>query len=334
MKKIFLLLILVFVFSGCSSSKPVSVGEQKKENVKMNICWMLPVGVGEAMKPQFLSDLKANGIDADIKIASEGKDFNFNDMVNCQVAFVDEFVSAIIMKDNNNWRAVGRTSDLRIGVLAPKDSKINSFKDLKGKVIGGHVGAVGFLDKKSQENDMDPKSSLLFSSMNDEEIRSAILKSDGKSWGRYEAIVVLDNLFAYFQVKDKAKIIDQGSMVLPILARNDYIQNNPEVMVNFFKAFSISLNSFRKNMISEKKFSIKSMPEDIAPSVYKLTYGQEENFDEQGLKPFRFNFNKDEINSLQRVADIVFDFPFTKPRINIMDYIDLSYMEKAMEKKK
>ena len=334
MKKIFFLIISILLVSGCINTKSVSVNEIKKENVKMNICWMLPAGVGEAMKSQFLSDLKANGIDADIKIASDTKDFNFNDMVNCQVAFVDEFVGAIVIKDNSNWRVVSRTNNLRIGVLAPKDSKINSFKDLEGKIVGGHVGGIIFLDKKSGENNMDPKSSFSFLPMDDEEIRSVILKSNGKDWGKIDSIIALDNLFAYFQIKDNVKIIDQGVMVLPVLARNDYIQNNPEAMVNFYKAFSSSLNSFRKNMISEKKLSIEGMPEEMAPSIYKLTYEKEENFDEQGMKPFRFYFNKEEIDSLQRATDLVFDFPFTKPRINIMDFIDLSYMQKALESSK
>ena len=87
-------------------------------------------------------------------------------------------------------------------------------------------------------------------------------------------------------------------------------------------------------MISEKKLSIEGMPEEMAPSIYKLTYEKEENFDEQGMKPFRFYFNKEEIDSLQRATDLVFDFPFTKPRINIMDFIDLSYMQKALESSK
>ena len=173
-----------------------------------------------------------------------------------------------------------------------------------------------------------------FLPMDDEEIRSVILKSNGKDWGKIDSIIALDNLFAYFQIKDNVKIIDQGVMVLPVLARNDYIQNNPEAMVNFYKAFSSSLNSFRKNMISEKKLSIEGMPEEMAPSIYKLTYEKEENFDEQGMKPFRFYFNKEEIDSLQRATDLVFDFPFTKPRINIMDFIDLSYMQKALESSK
>lgn len=329
-------LIFIFLFlclAGCTNKSETGVGGTEKSSIRMDIFWGLPVGIAEAMTPFLVTDLKEQGIDVTIKNDIKNKNINFEDVVNNEVLIVGDLVSSIILKDNDDWRLVGRLSDYRVGLLVPKNSEILTFKDLVGKKIVGNVSGAKFVKIRSEANGLNMETSFNFVPMDDEGIRRLILGDDKKDWGGYDAVVVPDGLLAYFEAKGLAKLIDQDIIVLPILARNSFIQDNPEAMVDFFQAFAKSMNDFRKNMVAEKKFTIDGMPADLAPQIHYTTYRNEENFDEKGEMPLRFYFNKEEIDSLQATADMVFDYPLAEPRINIMDYIDVSYVEKALERK-
>ena len=160
-----------------------------------------------------------------------------------------------------------------------------------------------------------------------------MINSKNGEWDDCDAIIVPDALLAYFQVKNLAKMIDQDMITTVIMTRNQYIQDNPEVMVDFFRAFAKTLNDFRKNMISEKKFIVDGMPVDIAAQVYHITYDYADNFNEEAEKPLCFYLNKAEIDYCQANADMVFDYAPAKPRLTINDIIDVSYAEKALERK-
>lgn len=329
-------LIIIFLFlclAGCVNKSGTEIGNTEKTPIKMDIFWGLPVGIAEAMTPFLIADLKEQGIEASIKNDIKNKNINFEDVVNNEVLILGDLVSMIVLKDSDDWRLVGRLSDYRVGLLVPNDSDISSFKDLVGKKIVGNVATVKFIKIRSDANGLDMETSFNFVPMDDEGIRQLIIGNNKKDWGGYDAVIVPDGLLAYFEAKGLAKLIDQDIIVLPILARNSFIQENPEVMVNFFKAFTKSMNGFRKNMVTEKKFAIDGMPADLATQIHNTTYQNEENFDEKGEKPLRFYFNKTEIDSLQAMADYVFDYPITEPRINVMDYIDVSYAEKVLERK-
>ena len=333
MKKIIAVLILSLLLSSCGKREKSLEQKEIKASVPMIIFWGVQLGIPNAMSPSLIENLKLNNIDATIHTDETVKNLDFSSVVNDQVLILSDFIASIILRDNLDWRVVGRLNDFRVGIMVPNQSSVNQFADLRDKRVCGNVFFVKMIKTHSEKIGMVPETFLKFFPTDDEKIRQAVINSKNGEWEDCDAILVPDSLLSYFEVKKLGRIIDQDIVVNMIMAKNSYIQNNPEVMVDFFRAFSTSLNIFRKNMISEKKFSVEGMPEDIAPQVYRLTYENEENFDEQALKPLRFYLNKDEIDSFQNNADMIFDYVPAKPRINVIDYIDTSYAEKALERK-
>lgn len=333
MKKVITVIILTIILSGCANKNNNVKSVETKPPVPMSMFWGLPIGITTAMSPSLASNLKDNNIDPIIHTDKNINNINFSSVVNDQVLIVSDFIAAIILKDNLNWRVVGRLNDFRVGVMVPNNSTISQFSDLKNKRICGNISLVKTLKIKSEKIGEIPENFINFSPTDDETIRQTVINAKNGNWKNCDAIIVPDALLSYFQIKKLGKIIDQDILVSVIMARNDYIQTNPEVMVDFFQAFSKTLDSFRKNMIIDKKFSVEGMPDDIASQVYHMTYDNEENFNEQALKPLRFYLNKDEIEALQQNADMTFDYVTAKPRINVNDYIDVSYAAKALERK-
>lgn len=331
MRKLFLLLILLFLFTGCDNN---SVVQERNidEPIPMDLFLGLPVGLSEAISPILSKNLEKNGIEVKINYDTKENQVNFVSVTDSQVVIVSDLVGMIMLKDNDDWRVMGRALDSKIGLLVPPGSNIKNFSDVKDKKIVGHILAANYITERAEALGWDPELDTDFSAMENEQIRKLVLDSKNNQWGEVDALIVYDNLLSYFQVKGLAELVDEGMVIFPIMAKEQYIEEHPEVMVKFFKAFVETLETFRKNMIRHKKFSIEGMPEDISEEVYEMTYLQEENFDQDGVKGLRLYFNKDEIESLQHTTNIVFKYLVPKDFINIMDYIDLSYMEKATER--
>ncbi|MDO8260291.1 MAG: ABC transporter substrate-binding protein, partial [Candidatus Magasanikbacteria bacterium] len=279
MRKI-IFVILFLSLTGCTGKTEGTTENIKKEPIKMEIFWGLPVGIAEAMKPFLLSDLKELGIEATINNDIKNININFDDIINNEIIVAGDLASMLILKYSEDWRLVGRLSDYRVGVLVPQDSNISTFKELAGKKIAGNIAVTKSVKKMSEANGLDMETSFNFVPMDDEGMRNIILGGNKKDWGGYEAVIVPDGLMAYFEVKGVAKVIEQDTIVLPILARNSFMQENPEAMYNFFQALVKSLSGFRKNMIAENKFLIDGMPSELATQIHSKTYENEENFDE------------------------------------------------------
>ena len=332
MKKIFLFIILLFTLSACSGQGDNFEGGQKTERASMNICWFSPTGIPEAIESQLVAELKVRNIDADLRSIKAEEAVKYYSGEWCDVVFADDSTVAVVVKAHDDWRIIGRTSNFRVGLVTPFNSSLKTFIDLKGKTIGTLLSGVRFVRDRAKENNMNMLFDLDLLAVDKAEMRNMVVDSKGKEWGKFDAFIMDDPLLAYVQAKSFGKLIAQDYIVMSIVTRNKYIQNNPEVVVNFFKAFAISVDDLRANMITEKKIVIEGLSPDFYQEVGNLTFNHEDNFDEERNKSLRFNFNKDEINILQNSVDMVFDFPFAKPRINILDYIDLSFMEKAMER--
>jgi ABC-type nitrate/sulfonate/bicarbonate transport system substrate-binding protein len=331
MRKYFLLLILLLVLSACGSSN-VNKEEKLDQEIPMDIFLGLPVGFSQGLSGVLTKKLKENGIEANISYDTKDRTINFFSVTENDVVVASDLVGMIMLKDNDNWRILSRVLNLRVGLLVPPGSDIKSFADIKHKKVAGHATAINFIRDRAKKLDWDPSLDINFSPMESEKIRQVVLDSENNDWSGFDALIVCDSLLSYFQVKEIAELIDEDKIIFPVMTNNLYIQEHPEAMVKFFRGFVEAVKVFRKDMIRYKKFSIEGMPEDIEQEVYAMTYSQEENFDEEGVEPLRLYFNNKEIDYLQEVADMVFTYIAQKDLINITEYIDLSYMEKAMEK--
>ncbi len=329
MRKCFLLLILLFILSACGGGN-VKQEEKLDQAIPMDIFLGFPLRFSEEFSGVLIKKLAENGIEANVSYDTKDKMINFVSATENDVVVASDLISMIMLKDNDNWRILSRILNLRVGLLVPPDSDIKNFADIKNKKIAGYATAINFIKDRAEKLGWDSIPDVNFSPMDSEKIRQLVL--DSEDWSGLDALIVCDSLLSYFQVKGIVELIEEDKIIFPVMANNIYIQEHPEAMVKFFRGFVEAVKVFRKDMIRYKKFSIEGMPEDIEQEVYTMTYSQEENFDEEGVEPLRLYFNNKEIDYLQDVADMVFTYIAQKDLINITDYIDLSYMEKAMEK--
>ena len=166
MKKLLVVFFLLLIMTGCGIQETDKQSEEKKP-VAMSIFWGLPVGISTAMSPALSNSLRENNITATIHTDETIKNVDFSSVVNDQVMILSDFIASIILKDNSDWRIVGRLNNFRVGIMVPNQSTISKFSDLKDKRICGNVSLVKTIKARSESMGVVPETFIKFFQVDD-----------------------------------------------------------------------------------------------------------------------------------------------------------------------
>jgi len=153
---------------------------------------------------------------------------------------------------------------------------------------------------------------------------------EAEKWGDIDALAGFDPTPAIFEEKGLVKNLQVGKVVSLIVMSNDYIAKNPEAPVEFLRAFYDAYDYYRNNITQANQWFIDEAGLDITLGALEIAASIEPNLSVQSKEEIRIGFNEDDYKIMQEAADFIYEQKLVKEQVNMEDYIDLSYLEQAL----
>jgi ABC-type nitrate/sulfonate/bicarbonate transport system substrate-binding protein len=231
---IIIIVILIVVFLTSKKSPPAQL-------TSIRIGWQT-AWVPQAQLAQIL---KHTDILERNNLKGEFKGFNYGGPLSeaalageVDVAFVGDFPAIILLAKTEGWSIIGRLNDFRNGIIVPKNSPIQSIRDLKGKTIaipfgsGPHARLMNWIE----ENGYNP-AEFNIKNLDILEQSNIIQKGSLESWGDIDAFATWDPTIALFEENGKARVLQMFNPVGVIVMSNNFINQHEIAAKNFLKAF-------------------------------------------------------------------------------------------------
>lgn len=329
-----LIFLLVIVLVGIVAFSLFGKKTKKVDSLtKIRIGWQIPWST-EGQLTQILKKteiLKNNGIEAEFKGFASGAPLNEAALSGgVDVIFTADQPAATLLAKNNNWKIIGRLMYNRVSLYVPPNSPIVSIKDLKGKTVAMPFGAAAqrMTLKAEQEAGLDPKKDVNNINLGIYEQGDVIKDIKAVKWGKIDAMAGFDPTPAIFEEKGLVRNLKVETVVSVIVMSNDYIKTNPEAPVKFLKSFYDTYDFYRLNVSTANQWFTEEAKLSVSPKVLEIASDVEPNLKVANKKDIRLGFVDGDYKIMQDAADFIFDQGLIKTKINMKDFIDLSYLEK------
>lgn len=336
-KKLFLLAIvlvtvllvsLYFINKKYKDNNGNKIGEQL---TRVRIGWQIPWAV-EGQLTQVLkqtSILENNNLEGDFKGFSAGGPLNEAALAgDVDVIFTADQPAATLLSKNTGWKIIGRLMYNRVSLYVPPMSPVKSVADLKGKTIAMPFGAaVQRMALKAEENaGLDSKKDVNNINLGIYEQSDLVKDKGAVKWGDVDAMAGFDPTPAIFEEKGLVRNLEVGKVVSVIMMSDKFIKNNPEAPSEFLKSFKQAYEYYRSNKDQANNWFVSEAKLDITPKALDISASIEPNL-ENSNNEIRIGFIEDDYRIMQEAADFIFDQGLIKTKINMKDYIDLSYLD-------
>lgn len=335
MRKKILLVIIVLVLCGLIVYAFYEPGQKNVKNVEANlpikirIGWQIPWSTqGQLVQVLKKTDiLKNNNLEGDFKGFSYGGPLNEAALAgDVDVIFTADQPAATLLANNPNWKIIGRLMYNRVSLYVPPKSSINSIADLKGKTVGMPFGAAAqrMVLKAEKDAGLDPQKDVKNINLGIYEQSDLVKDINAKTWGNIDALAGFDPTPAIFEEKGLVRNLKVDNVVSVILMSNKFIEANPEAPKKFLRSFRDAYSYYKNNIAQADQWFIDEAKLSITSKALETSAAVEPN-----LKPeneIRLEFIDQDYKIMQEAADFIFDQKMVKTKVNMIDFIDLSYL--------
>ena len=194
-------------------------------------------------------------------------------------------------------------------VLVPEDSDIKSVSDLKGKKVGLVIGSIA----QNYMNELLKANGL---SLDDIELinLSTGEQQQALATGQVDAVATWEPTITKIEAAGAGKVLADGTGVFlgenPIVARTEYVEQNPEIVKIFLEQYQKAAEEIAAN------------PETYAEK-YAEQLGLEQDLFVTALShvDFPVTTTEDDITDLQGTVDFLHDSGIITKTVNVKDYI-------------
>lgn len=313
------------VLTGCGSEKKNDTAEQtdageKKQTTQLNIAYQPVVGylpVYLLKDSTQLQDALAEAGYKDIEIKftefESGPPENEAFATGSQDIGLMGNVPALVGISAGQKRSIigiAYNGEKTEAVLVPVDSKIASVQDLKGKKIGLVVGSMAqnFLSNLLEKNGLTIKDVELINLSTGEQQQAL-------ATGQVDAIATWEPTITKVVAEGVGSILADGTGVFlaenPIVARSEYVKNNPEIVRIFLQEYKKAAEELNAN------------PGTYA-SKYESALGLDANLIVEALSNAKepVDITEADKEDLQGTVDFLYENELITTTFNVKDYIE------------
>jgi len=322
--------IVAYAANGIIKNKKVAKIETAQAT-KIRIGWQIPWAT-EGQLAQILKQtdiLKNNGLEPDFKSFSSGAPLNEAALAGgVDVIFTADQPAATLLSKNQNWKIIGRLMYNRVSLYVPPMSSIKSVSDLKNKTVAMPFGAAAQRMALKAEADagLDPKKDVNNINLGIYEQSDLVRDKNAVKWGEIDAMAGFDPTPAIFEDKGLVRNLEVGKIISVILMSDKFIKENPEAPINFLRSFRDAYSYYKNNIEQANQWFISEAKLSVTPKALEISAAIEPNL--VSGSEIRLGFTDEDYKIMQEAADFIFDQNLVKTKINMKDYIDLSYLDK------
>jgi sulfonate transport system substrate-binding protein len=321
------ILLTFAILTGCSSTA-TNANDKKKNNENLTI----NIGIQQSLGPLLIAKEKGlfeeefakDGIKVKWTVFQSGPP-HFEAMAANRLDFgavgnspvVSAQAAGIPFKEI----AVGSDGLKGNAILLPKDSKIKSFKELKGKKIAVAKGSSGFnlLYRAIDQAGLTPDDVEIIQ-LQPDEAQPAFESGAVDAWSIWEPFISLQT------IKNGAKTLENGeslNVYSPnfVIARTAFTEEHPELAVRFLKVFE-------KARLFEKEHR------EEAIELYANSRKIDKNVVQQVLENIQATnlpITEDIIQAQQETADFQYELGAISKKIDTSKVVDNTYIEQALK---
>ncbi len=313
-------------------TKDVSIIEETLTPIKIG--WQIPWAT-EGQLTQILKRtdlLKDNGLEGDFKGFSYGGPLNEAALAGeVDVLFTADQPIAMLLSNNPNWTIIGRLMYNRTTLFVPPNSDIQDVAGLKGKTVAMPFGAAAqrMALLAEQEAGLDPQNDVNNINLGIYEQSDVVKDPEATKWGEIDAMASFDPTPAILEEKGLTRTLKVGKIVSVIAMSNEYIEKNPDAPVNFLKAFKGAYKFYRNDIGQSNDWFKEEAKLDITPKALEIAASIEPNVNAENEDDIYINFKDEDYLVMQEAADFLLEQDMIKTPVNMIDFIDLSYLEQS-----
>lgn len=336
------LLLFVFIFLAgwflLSNVTKEDTVKKEKQLIPIRIGWQIPWAV-QGQLTQILKQtelLKDNGLAGDFKGFSYGGPLNEAALAGeVDVIFTADQPAATLLVKNKKWKIVGRLMYNRVSLYVPPKSSIQTIADLKGKTVAMPFGAAAqrMALKAQQDAGLDPKKDVNNINLGIYEQSDLVKDASAVKWGNIDAMAGFDPTPAIFEEKELVRNLKVGKIVSLIVMSEEYITKYPDAPSQFLKSFYNAYDFYRSNITQADNWFKEEAKLDITPKALEISASMEPNLKAQKKEDIKLDFTDEDYGIMQEAADFIFDQGLVKEKVIMKDYIDLSYLTRALQSK-
>lgn len=232
-----------------------------------------------------------------------------------------------LLAAKKDWIVICRLIDFPVSVVVPKDSGIESIKDLSGKTVGVPFGGGShpYILQRLAENGLEVGEGI-------EKVNLVNLKPPEQPIafqnGSVDAVATWEPQTA-LSVNFDGKIIDRDTHVGFLAIPKSFAEKYPDEVVQLLKAY-LAANFFvsQNRELADRWFMDIS---NFKPELLKKIEVIEPNLNAKSFGEIDIIVDAQDIQRTQQIADVMFENELTIRRVNFVDHVDMSYLKRALE---
>lgn len=339
MKKI---LLAIFLFVIALVIGAITIGNKFTQNSSKQNAQLIDIRIGWqvpwATQGQLTQILKRTAILKDNGLKGGFKGFNSGAPLNeaalsgaVDVIFTADQPAATLLSKNPNWVIIGRLMYNRVSLYVPPKSPIEAIADLKGKTVGMPFGAAAQRMALQAEKDagLDPEKDVNNVNLDIYEQSDLVRDPDAIKWGTMDALAGFDPTPAILEEKGLIRNLKIGKVTSVIMMYKNYIKNHPDIPEKFLNSFYEAYDFYRINVDTADAWFIEESKLKMPTKSLQIASGMEPNLSVKSKNDIRIGFIAEDYKALQDAADFIYNQSLVKQKVNMIDYVDLSYLKSA-----
>lgn len=224
-------------------------------------------------------------------------------------------------------KVIARTTNFGAGIMVSPQSGIRSIEDLKGKKLYGPAGTSAFLavhDLLAQHG-LEPGKDVALVNLSFGEIGDA-LKA-----GSIEAFFVWEPWVTYYQKKGFARTIaTDPNLLLVLVARQEFLDKNPDAVERFLKAYRESMLFAAQNPELVNRWFVEPAPARVlGEDVVQASALLEPSWSAKSLKDVWVSITPKEMERYLRTAEEAYRLKIFPKPADLKQFIDDSIARKV-----
>ncbi|MBK8483876.1 MAG: NrtA/SsuA/CpmA family ABC transporter substrate-binding protein [Saprospiraceae bacterium] len=244
------------------------------------------------------------------------------------ILFVGDQPAITLVSRDPNWRFVARMVNYRSALIVPPNSKLKTINDLVGKKVATAFGSTTHRDVVRLIRDAGLEKDITLVNIDQAEHAALISKGGTDSWDGIDAVASYDPTIAISLYKNNARILLEWTSPAVVVARKEIVDNKPEELKRFLKAYIEANVIYAKNPANFNKLFSEESRLELPENVYTEMAKMEPNLTAGTNSEVNILIDSTRERIHQINADVALSIGIIKKQINVKDYID---MRAAME---
>lgn len=316
----------LFALAGLTGTSPA----QAQELQTVRVGWQ-PTAINSAQMIHVLANtdiLERHGLKGQFEMFTFGPPVN-EALVSgvLDIGIIGDLPSISLATIGAPVRIIARTTNFRAGILVAPDSQIKSIADLKGKKLYGPSGTSAFLAARGilEENGLVAGTDVELINLAFGEIPDA-LKA-----GSIEAFFIWEPWVTYFEKRGFARLVGSDpNLLLVMAARKDFLDQNPDTVERFLKAYREAMLFAARNQELANKWFVEPAPAQIlGEDVVQASASLEPAWNAQSLADVWVSITDKEMERYLRIADEAYKLKIFPQPAKLKEHVDDSIARKV-----